>query len=56
MLSEHAVAALIKEFKQPNDGAMPGKPVISPIHPNKFSIADKRNALNAVNLIKKTRW
>ena len=49
---QKAVAAIIQEFKQLNDGVLPGKPVICPIDPNKLSKNEKREALNAVNLIK----
>ena len=33
---ERAIAAMIKEYKQLKDGAVPGKPVIAPIDPDTF--------------------
>ena len=55
MYGERAIAAMVKELKQLNDGAMPGKPVIGPIHPSKLSETSKKKAMNAVNLIKEKR-
>ena len=49
---ERAIAAMFKELKQLNDGAMPGRPVIAPIHPSKLNEKSKKKAMNAVDLIK----
>lgn len=54
-MGEQAIAAMFKELKQLDTGAMPGKPVIAPIHPSKLSEASKKKAMNAVNLIKEKR-
>ena len=52
---EVAIAALVKEFKQLVVGAMNGKPVVDAVHANSLSTQDKREALDAVNLIKEKR-
>ena len=52
---EKAVAALVKEFKQLNEGAIPGKPVICPVDPKTLTVSEKKKALNAVTLIKEKR-
>ena len=38
-----AVSAMFKELKQSNDGVVPGKPVIEPIHFDKFTDKDRRS-------------
>ena len=52
---EPAVAAMIKEFTQLSEGAVPGKPVVRPIDPTSLSFSEKKRALPAVNLIKE-KW
>ena len=52
---EKAVAAMFKEFKQLDVGAMDGKPVIEPIDPKTLTTIEKEQALEAVNLIKEKR-
>jgi hypothetical protein len=52
---ERAVAAMFKEFKQLNEGAVPGKPVFGKQDPNELTFEDKKRALEAVNLIKEKR-
>ena len=52
---ERSVSALFKEFKQLNDGAVPGKPVVCPVNPNTFTKEEKVKAFNAVTLIKEKR-
>ena len=47
-----AIAAMIKEFTQLNDGAVPGKPVVKPIDVSSLTHLEKSKALPAVNLIK----
>ena len=54
-VGEEAVAAMIKEYKQLNDGPMPGKPVVEAIDTSKLSKEDLKKALDAVNLIKLKR-
>ena len=49
---EQEIAAMIKEFKQLLNGAMPGKLVIQGICHGSLSYEDKKKALDAVNLIK----
>ena len=50
---EHGLAAIIKEFTQLDQGAIPehNKPVVIPIDPSTLSYDDKKKALDAVNLI-----
>ena len=50
---EPAFAAMIKEFTQLNEGAVPGKPVVVPTDANTLTDIEKEKALPAVNLIKK---
>ena len=52
---ETAVAAMLKEFKQLDEGAKPGNPVVIPTDANTLSIEEKRKALRAINLIKEKR-
>ena len=52
---EKAIAALFKELKQLNDGAVPGKPGIAPIPFDELTDKDMKQALEAVNLIKEKR-
>ena len=52
---ETAVAAILKEFKQLDEGAKPGNPVVIPTDANTLSIEEKRKALRAINLIKEKR-
>jgi hypothetical protein len=52
---ERAVAAMFKEFKQLNEGAVPGKPVFGKQDANELTIEEKKRALEAVNLIKEKR-
>jgi hypothetical protein len=52
---ERAVAAMFKEFKQLNEGAVPGKPVFGQQDANELTYEEKKKALEAVNLIKEKR-
>ena len=52
---ERAVAAMIKEFTQLNEGAVPGKPVVVPTDVRTLTAMEKKKALPAVNLIKE-KW
>eukprot|EP00957_Ditylum_brightwellii_P202307 15329569-Ditylum_brightwellii.AAC.2 len=52
MFGEHAVAELFNEYKQLNNRAVPGKTVVSPIDPKILTKKDRRQALEAVSLIK----
>ena len=52
---EKAIAAMVKELKQLNNGAMKGKPVVVPIDPSKLTKFEKSAALDAVKLIKKEK-
>ena len=49
------IAAMVKELKQLNNGAMKGKHVVVPIDPSQLTIFEKRATLDEVNLIKKKR-
>jgi hypothetical protein len=50
---EQAVAAMWKEYKQLNEGVVPGKPVFGSVDPKSLSFEERSRALEAVNLIKK---
>ena len=54
MFGEIAIAAMFKESKQSNEGAVQGnhKPVGGPQDASELSSEDKRKALESVNLIK----
>ena len=45
------VAAMVKEFTQLNEGAVPGKSVVVHIDDNSLTDVEKRKLLRAVNLI-----
>ena len=55
LFGEKAVAAMFKELKQLSDGVVPGKPVVEPIPFEHLNDEDKREALEAVNLIAQKR-
>ena len=52
---ERAIAAIMKEFTQSDKGAVPGKPVIQPVHAYTLTSEMKKMALEAVNLIAEKR-
>ena len=51
LFGEKAVAAIFKELKQLSDSVVPGKPVFEPMPFEHLKDEDKREALEAVNLI-----
>ena len=51
-IDEEAVSAIFKEYKQLNDGPMPGKTVVEAVDMNMLTDDMKSKALDAVNLIK----
>ena len=55
MFKERAVAAMIKELTQLDRGAVEGKPVVIPINPKSLTPENKKQALEAVHLIKEKR-
>ena len=55
LFGEKAIAAMFKELKQLNDGVQDGKPVIIPIKFDELTEKDKKEALEAVNLIAEKR-
>jgi hypothetical protein len=55
MFGKHALAAMLKEYKQMDQGPMPGKSVFGPIAYEDLTKKEKREALEAVNLIKRKR-
>ena len=55
LFGERAIAAIVKELKQLNDGVIPGNPVIEPIPFDKQTNQDKKEALEAVNIITEKR-
>ena len=52
---DKAIAVFVKEFKQLDKGPMAGKKVICPIEYDTLTTKDKREALEAINLIKEKR-
>ena len=48
---EKIVAAMVKELKLLDTGAMKDKPEVVPIHPFKLTEFEKRAALDIVNII-----
>ena len=54
LFKERAIAEMSSEFAQLDQGVMPGKPVVIPIHPTDIVALDKRQILEAVNLIKES--
>ena len=55
LFGERAVAACLKEFTQLSEGVTPGKPVIEPVNVSSVSAEERKQALEAVNLIKMKR-
>ena len=55
VFGDRAVEAIIKEFKQLNDGAFPGKPVVEPIAHESLTNDEIKRAMEAVSLIKEKR-
>jgi len=55
MFGERAIAALLKEYNQMDKGPMPGKPVFGAVDYHTLSEQEKKEALEAVNLIKEKR-
>ena len=55
LFGEEAIAAIYKEYKQLDEGAKKGNPVVSPTPWEDLTDEDKRKALDAVNLIKQKR-
>ena len=55
LFGKRAIAAMMKELKQLNDGVIPGNPVIEPIPFHELTNKDKREALEAVNIIAEKR-
>ena len=55
LFGERAVAVMIKELKQLEEGPMPGKKVVTAINTDTLSTEDKAKPLNVVNLIKQKR-
>ena len=55
LFSQKAIAAMMKILKQLNDGVIPGNPVIKPIPFEELTAKDKKESLEAVNLIAQKR-
>ena len=55
LFGELAVSAMFKELKQLNDGVVPGKTFIEPIYFDDLIDKDKKESLEAVNLIAQKR-
>ena len=52
---EKAIAVIFKELNQLDKGAKEGNPVVIPQDPTKLTSQEKREALEAINLIKEKR-
>ena len=55
LFKERAIAAMYKNLNQLDKGAMPNKPVVLPQDSTKLARKEKREDLEAVNLIKEKR-
>ena len=55
VFGEIYLATMVKELKQLNDDAVPGKPVVIPIEADTLREEDKKKALDAVNIIEEKR-
>ena len=55
MFGDRALAAVVNEYKQLNEGVMPEKSVFGRINHGDTTIEERKRALEAVNLIKKKR-
>ena len=55
MFGERAIAALLKEYNQMDKCPMPRKPVFGAVDYHTLSVQEKKEALEAVNLIKEKR-
>ena len=55
IFGEKSVAPMIKELSKFDKGPMTVKPFVGPINPDTLSFYDKKNVLEAVNLIKEKR-
>ena len=51
LFGQKAIAVMMKELKQLNDGVIPGNPVIKPIPFEELTAKDKKESLEAVNII-----
>ena len=52
---DRAIAAMVKEFTQLDQGAFPGKPVVCPIDADSITEQEMKMAMEAVSLIKEKR-
>jgi len=52
MFGERAIAALLKEYNQMDKGPMPGKAIFGEVDYHTLSVQEKKEALEAVDLIK----
>ena len=55
LFGERAVAAMVKEFRQLDKGAFPGKAVVEPIDPRTLTKEELEQVMEAINLIKEKR-
>ena len=55
LFGEQALAAMFKEFKQLDSGAVFGKPVLAPFDVDKVETSVRRATFEAVNFIKEKR-
>ena len=52
LFGERSITAMFKQYKQLDDGPMPGKPVVAPFNTDVLNPLDRKKTLEAVNLIK----
>ena len=55
LYGEEAFAAIVKEYRQMDEGPMPGKPVFEPVYAHDLTDQQKKQALESVNLMKEKR-
>ena len=53
LFAERVLSVMIREFKQLDEATIPGKPVVIPLKPDEFTDPQSRQALEAVNVLKK---
>ena len=52
LFGERSIAAMMKEFKQLYEGAIPGESLVVQLNPDKLIDAENSQALEDVNIIK----
>ena len=52
LFGEKSITAMFKEYKQLDDGTIPGKPVVETFNTYQLTTLDRKKILEAMNLIK----